>query len=99
MDGILFDQVPVKTQKLDIFLEEKNCYFLAAIYAQNWTYILLLRGSVAEWSARWTRNPAGPFSSPALVLGRPEIKSLAMLVNSQLVVSWELGFLILLCFI
>ena len=32
-----------------------------------------------------------------LVLGRPEFKSSAALVNSQLVASCQLGFLILLC--
>ena len=32
-----------------------------------------------------------------LVLGRPELKSSATLVNSQLVASCQLGFLILLC--
>ena len=59
-------------------------------------------GSVAEWSARRTRNPAVPGSSPALplagfVLGRPEFKFSATLVNSQLVAFCQLGFLILLC--
>ena len=43
---------------------------------------------MAEWSARRTRNPAVPGSSPALplagfVLDRPEFKSTATLVNSQ----------------
>ena len=58
------------------------------------------RGSVAEWSARRTRIP---FSRVPLwrlagfVLGRPEFKSSATLVNSELVPSCQLGFLILLC--
>ena len=57
---------------------------------------------MAEWSARGTRNPAVPGSSPALplagfVLGRPEFKFSATLVNSQLVAFCQLGFLILLC--
>ena len=33
---------------------------------------------------------------PGFVLGRPELKS-ATLVNSQLIASYQLGFLILLC--
>ena len=53
-------------------------------------------GSVAEWSACCTRNPAVPGSSPALatefVLSLPEFKSLARLVNSQLAASCQLGF-------
>ena len=58
------------------------------------------RGSVAEWSARRARIP---FSRVPLwrlagfVLGRPEFKSSATLVNSELVPSCQLGFLILLC--
>ena len=38
---------------------------------------------MAEWSARRTLNPAVPGSSPALplVLGRPQFKSSATLVN------------------
>ena len=62
------------------------------------------RGSVAEeWSARRTRNPAVPGSSPALgtcsicSLSHPEFKSSATLVNSQLIASCQLAFLILLC--
>ena len=58
---------------------------------------------MAEWSARRTRNPKAPGSSPALatlltltdfanfVLGRPEFKSPAMPANSQLVASYQLG--------
>ena len=48
----------------------------------------------------WTRNPVVPGSSPALatccifVLGHPEFKSPAMLINSQLVASCQLRFLI-----
>ena len=61
-------------------------------------------GSVAEWSARWTRNPSFPGSSPPLalagfVLGLPEFKSSATLVNGQPVASCQLGFLILLCYV
>ena len=39
---------------------------------------------MAEWSARRTRSPAVPGSSPALELfhGDPEFKSSATLVNS-----------------
>ena len=51
--------------------------------------------SMAEWSARWTRNPLVPDS----VLGLPEFKSSATLVNSQPVASRQLGFLILLCYV
>ena len=53
---------------------------------------------MAEWSARRTHSPAAPGLSPALaivagfVLGRPEFKSSAMLVNSQLVASCQLAF-------
>ena len=61
-------------------------------------------GSVVEWSARRVRNAAVPGSSPTLttsgfVLGRPEFKSSATLVNIQLVASCQLRFLILLCWI
>ena len=52
-------------------------------------------GSVAEWSARWTRNP----SFPGSVLGLPEFKSSATFVNRQPVASRQLGFLILLCYV
>ena len=52
-------------------------------------------GSVAEWSARWTRNP----SFPGSVLGLPEFKSSATLVNRQPVASRQLGFLILLWYV
>ena len=59
-------------------------------------------GSVAEWSARQTRNPAVPGSSPALatcwICARSSrVQSSAALVNSPLVASCQLGFLILLC--
>ena len=55
---------------------------------------------MAEWSARWTRSLAAPGLSSALAiagfvlghLGRPEFKSSAMLVNSQLVASCQLAF-------
>ena len=52
-------------------------------------------GSVAEWSARWTRNP----SFPGSVLGLPEFKSSATLVNRQPVASRQLGFLIQSCYV
>ena len=60
------------------------------------------RRGVAEWSAPRTRNQVVPGSSrfshfPGFVLGRPELKSSATLVNSQLIASFQLGFLILLC--
>ena len=58
----------------------------------------ILGGSVAEWWARWTSNPAVPGSSPALatcwICSRD--KSSSTLVKSQLVASCQLGFLILL---
>ena len=41
------------------------------------------------------RVPLWPLAG--VVLGRPEFKSSATLVNSQLVASYQLGFLILLC--
>ena len=57
---------------------------------------------MAECSARRNRNPVVSGSSPALatdriifVVGDLEIKSSATLVNSQLVASCQLGFLIL----
>ena len=52
---------------------------------------------VVEWSARRTRSPAVLGSSRSFVLGSFEFKSSATLVNSQLVASCQLGFLILLC--
>ena len=77
---------------------------LRVLHESNKSRFDSLGGSVAEWSARRTRNPAIPGSSPALatciagfVLGRPEFKFSAMLVNSQLVAFCQLGFLILLC--
>ena len=62
----------------------------------------VIGGSVAEWSARRTRNPGSWVRVPlwplaGFVLGRPEFKSSAALINSQLVASCQLGFLILLC--
>ena len=53
----------------------------------------------SHWSARRTRNPAVPGSGRAFVLGLPEFKSSATLVNIQLVASCQLGFLILLCYV
>ena len=62
------------------------------------------RGIVAEeLSAHRARNPAVPGSSPALRAcsissrGLSEFISSATLVNSQLIASCQLGFLILLC--
>ena len=57
---------------------------------------------MAEWSARRTRNPAVCVLVPlwplaGFVVGHPELKSLATLVNSQLIASYQLGFLIMLC--
>ena len=55
-----------------------------------------------EWPACSTHNPAVPTSSLQLwplkgfVLDHPQFKSLAMLVNNQLVVFCQLEFLILL---
>ena len=57
---------------------------------------------MAEWPACSTHNLAVPGSSlqlwplNGLVLDRPQFKSLAMLVNNQLVVFCQLEFLILL---
>ena len=55
-----------------------------------------------EWSACQTRNPVALSLSPTLAtcwikfaLSHPECKSSATLVNSQLVASCQLGFLIL----
>ena len=57
---------------------------------------------MAEWSARRTRNPAVLGLSPALatywICSRSSrVEILAHAVNSQLVASCKLGFLILLC--
>ena len=57
-----------------------------------------------DWSACLTRNSAIPGSSPAqplagFVLCRPEFKSSATLVNSHLVPSCQLRFLILLRYV
>ena len=48
--------------------------------------------SMAEWSLCWTHNLEVPLWSLAWL----DFKSLATLVNSQLVASHQLGFLILL---
>ena len=48
--------------------------------------------NVAEWSVCWTHNLVVPLWS----LAQLDFKSLATLVNSQLVSSRQLGFLILL---
>ena len=62
---------------------------------------LYRRGSMAECSARRTHHPAVPGLSPALtncwIFSRSSRvqKSSAALVNSQLVASCQLGFLIL----
>ena len=50
-----------------------------------------------DWSARQTRNPAVQvqvklWPLAGSVLGHPEFKSLATLVNSQLAASSQLGF-------
>ena len=57
---------------------------------------------MAEWSARGTRTLVVPGLSPSLAtcwicFRCPEFKSLAMLVNSQLVAFCQLGLLILSC--
>ena len=49
---------------------------------------------LAIWRSR-LRFPLWPLAG--FVLGHPEFKSLATLVNSQLVASCQLGFLIHLC--
>ena len=49
---------------------------------------------IYSWRS-WVRVPLWPLAG--FVLGRPEFKFSATLVNSQLVVSCQLGFLILLC--
>ena len=66
--------------------------------AHDWI-LYVTGGSVAEWSARRTRNPAVPGSIPALAIcwicsrcSCPELKSSATLVNSQLVASCQLEF-------
>ena len=51
---------------------------------------------MAEWSLRQTRNPAVPGHYLLdLCLDCPKFKSSATLVNSQLVASCQLGFLML----
>ena len=56
---------------------------------------MFIVGSVAEWSVCWTRNLVVPLWS----LAQLDFKSLAALVNSQLVASCQLGFLILLLYL
>ena len=61
-----------------------------------------IEGSVAEWSARRTRNPAVPGSSPALATcwicaWSSRVQILGHACHSQLVAFCQLGFLILLC--
>ena len=52
---------------------------------------------MAEWSARWTRNPAVPGLSSGnhldLFHGNPEFKSSATLVTRQLDCLWSVGIL------
>ena len=56
-------------------------------------------GQWVELAIRWSqvRVPLWPLAG--FVLGRPELKSSATLVNSQLVASCQLGFLTLLCYV
>ena len=54
---------------------------------------------MAEWSApglaiRWSRVRVPLWPLAVFVLGHPEFKSPAMLINSQLVASCQLRFLI-----
>ena len=57
-------------------------------------------GSVAKWPTRRTGNPEVPLGPLAgFVNCRPEFKSSATLVTSQVGASGQLGFLILLCYI
>ena len=52
--------------------------------------------SMLDWQSGgpWFGSCSGHFAE--FVLGRPEFRSLATLVNSQLVASSQLGFLIML---
>ena len=52
------------------------------------------RLGLAMW---WSRVRARFSHFPGFVLGHSELKSSATLVNSQLIASFQLGFLILLC--
>ena len=73
------------------------CIFPEA--SRNIAVIAVRGGSVAEWSASRTPNPAVPGSSPARAtcwICAQSSRS-ATLVNSQLVAFCQLGFLILLC--
>ena len=55
---------------------------------------------MAKWSAHQTCNVVVTGSSLALwLLAHPQLKSLATLVNSHLVASCQLGYLILSCHI
>jgi len=68
------------------------CHLLEILKDKNFLGIMIMVGSAAEWSVGWTRNLVVPLWS----LAQLDFKSLATLVNSQLVVSCQLGFLILL---
>ena len=54
-------------------------------------------GQRAGLAIRVSRVPVSLWPLAGFVLGRREFKSSATLVNSQLVASCQLGFLILLC--
>ena len=69
------------------------CHLLEILKDKNFLAIMIIVGSVAEWSVCRTCNY---LVVPLWSLAQPDFKSLATLVNSQLVVSWQLGFLILL---
>ena len=69
------------------------CHLLEILKDKNFLAIMIIVRSVAEWSVCRTCNYLVVL---LWSLAQPDFKSLATLVNSQLVVSWQLGFLILL---
>ena len=68
------------------------CHLLEILKDKNFLAIMIIVGSMAEWSVCRTHNLVVPLWS----LTQLDFKSLAILVNSQLVASCQLGFLILL---
>ena len=69
----------------------KNCdHFVETAWLSGQRVRLVIRQS-------WAQVPLWLFAG--FVLSHSELKSLASLVNSQLVASCQVGFLILLCFI
>ena len=69
-------------------------YLLTSFLFLGGTWPSGQRLGLAMW---WSRVRARFSHFPGFVLGHSELKSSATLVNSQLIASFQLGFLILLC--